>query len=628
MANTETLLQSFGLTIGTKPGEGIYIEGSYLGRKSLRKLLKSIASNEPKDRSDRQMWLTLALLQESRLQKLISYAETFGVSTATISNDLDEVESRLQTFNLTLSRKSGSGVSIAGEERWFRRALLSVINEFPHLIEKIVPKEAIAVRELNATIDFGRWMTPQSRKAFESYLIIALMRIRAGKMIEDGEICPEYQTATESIAEILGRRLNISLSAAEKNAVTLEMAACSVNFAANIRQSARYAQHVRLAHEIIDSFDSRQLPLLKLDEDLIDGLVSYLDSAVIRLKNHIEIKDPLSDQMLVGYSEIMDKTRKAARVLERIGNWLSDNEISLLATHFGAALWRLNEQKRREICIRAGVVCIHGMGTSYLLASQAKKIFGDEATFEVGSWSDCRSWSKFDFLVSTTPIPEASVPVAVVPLLLGDTDIGHIRIEIKKAAAHHTGAAKTPSDISFVQHCESIENLVADAKAILSRFSTANIGCECDYPALAKAAGRIFADSPDAEERIIHSLMDRERMTTQVLHGLELVLLHGRTDGVGTLSFGMIVPDGEKFNHPYFKNCRSCIVMLIPADSAPERIGMIKNISTALVNNRIFLSDIIHGDSDNVRRHLELILERFLQRYVADGLDVANCITF
>lgn len=622
LANTESLLQSFGLNIATRPGEGIYIDGAEKNRDSLRRTLSTMGGDEPRDRPDRRQRLALDLLRDAKLQKLGSYAESFGVSVATVSNDLDEIEAGLHEYGLTLTRKSGSGVSVAGSEQGFRRALLAVLNETPGLLAEIAPEENRAINELDKSIDFSRWMTPQSMNAFETYLAVSAQRIGSGRVLEDSEACRDYRGIADQIADFLQALLRVPIPGVERAAISLELAACNMNVVLRSKGSPEYADLLRLAHTLVDAFGSGHHTLLKVDDILIEGLVSYLYSATIRLKHHIEIRDPLAEQMSSGYSELMEETRNAARCLQDIGGgWLPDSEISLLATHFGAAISRINERMRRERDIRVGVVCIHGMGTSYLLCSQARKVFGDEAKFEVGSWADTEGWNRFDFLISTTPIPEARIPVVVVSLLLVPADEQNIRAEMHKAAARKNDVDKSGQEDDFSRRFEAIENLAADAKSIVVHFKALHIGGGTSFPDLARAAGECHGSGPAQAEDIAKCIIERENASTQVLRELNLVFLHCRTDGVARPVFGLVSPSGGGFRDPYFQGVKSGIVMLIPKSGAPEQLEMMGSISTALVDNKIFLSDILAGDAERVRQHTESILERFLQRYIAEGFE-------
>lgn len=624
LANTESLLNSYGLNIGTKPGEGIFIEGDGRNRDNLRETLEQAEGDAPADRRERQARLVVALVQDSRLQKLFQYADNFGVSVATISNDLDEIETWLADYKLTLVRKTGSGVSVSGEEMFFRRALLAILRDWPRAFgdggETSLPETIKAVAALGGAIPFTELMTPQSKTAFESYVAVAVRRIESGRILETGDGCAEFAEAAGNFANLLEKRFAVAVNAAERNAIALELCACCLNADIRDRDAGESADLLRLAHRLVDGFDAETAPLLKLDDALLDGLLSYLQSAVVRLRHRIELRDPLSEQMSSGYSEVMAKTRRAARALADIGDWLPDTEVSLLATHFGAAVSRLSEQMRRGRNIRVGVVCIHGLGTSYLLASQARKLFGDEARFEVGLWSDTSGWQRFDFLISTTPVPDAGMPVVVVPLILTDESVRLIREEIGCQAAKAPSTRLRRED-TFSERCRRFAGLASDARLMFTNFCVVHVEHDVDFAAMADMVGDCLGVTGKAACAIRDDLLERERLSTQVLGSLKLVMLHCRTEGAHAPVFALVSPAGGGFGDPYFQGAKAGIVMLIPKDSPPERADLIGAISTALVNNEAFLADIMKGDGERVRLHLEDIVGRFLEMYVSRTID-------
>ncbi|MCC8167084.1 MAG: hypothetical protein LIQ31_13280, partial [Planctomycetes bacterium] len=255
------------------------------------------------------------------------------------------------------------------------------------------------------------------------------------------------------------------------------------------------------------------------------------------------------------------------------------------------------------------------------LCSQARKAFGDEAKFEVGSWSDSGAWGKFDFLISTTPIPETELPVVVVSLLLADVDKQRIAVEIQKAATRKNDVDRPGQHPGITRRFETLENLAAAARVMVANFRAVPVDGDVTFPELARILGETYGTTPEQATAITAGITEREAATTQVLKELDLVFLYCPTDGVTRPVFGLVVPDGDAFTDPYFQDVMGGIIILIPRDSSPEQFAMIGSISTALVDNKIFLSDILAGNVERVSLHTEAILERFLQRYVAEGFD-------
>lgn len=120
-------LQSFNLDILSKKGKGIRIIGRDEDKQNLIMDIQG-SKIDYMDKEERQELLCLELLRMKEIQKLFYYSNKFQVSEATISHDLDDLESFFQQFQIKLVRKPGYGVGIEANETNIRQAISSIIN--------------------------------------------------------------------------------------------------------------------------------------------------------------------------------------------------------------------------------------------------------------------------------------------------------------------------------------------------------------------------------------------------------------------------------------------------------------------------------------------------------------------
>ncbi len=625
LANTESFLNSFGLRLGTKSGEGVYIEGDDQNRQSLRKTIKRMGDDRPTCRVERRLCLLLTLLRDSELNKLVRYADKFDVSISTISNDLNEIERWLKEYEIVFSRGTGTGISVSGEEMSFRRAVLGIINngeKYPFAIQKIIQTE---VRDyitfIDKKVNFSKYMPPYFKEHFELYLNIMVQRIELGKTIYKAEKSDIFLDLANEISDLIEPHFSLEINSAERYAISLELLACSANIGNFQLKSEEYTSLMQLSHQLIDSYDVELAPLLKLDMILQESLFSHLRSAIIRWQNKIEFNNSLTEQLAVGFPAILNKTKRAVERYESNSYKVAESEISLLTSIFAVAEYRISYQllKSKNICI--GVICIYGISTSYLLASQIRKHFPPEVKFEVGCWNDVQNGHNYDFLISTTPIPSANVPVVEVPLILTSESIQQIGIELSKVSFGNKSRKKIQdSNISIPEYYGPIENAMTEARLMISKFQSVSVRKDINFEELASMASNIFGYSQNNRQSIYQCLVAREKISTQVLEELKLILMHCQTDGVKSPVLGLIVPEGGVFLNPYFKGVKSCVVIIVPQKPSKEEIDMIGTISSSIINNKIFLSDIIDGDGRRVHLHLEMILKQYLQQSVSSKL--------
>ena len=625
LTNTETVLNSFELNIGSKAGKGIYIEGNERNRLSLRKTMQRMGNDKPANRSERRLLLLMPLIRNFELNKLIQYADKFDVSVSTISNDLNEIEAWLKQYNIAVSRGTGTSITVSGDEMSFRRSELGVINKWEKSYDKIYETSQREISNyitmIDKTVNYSKYMIPYSKETFERYLNIMIQRVELGNTLQHAEKSTLFLDLANKIAGLVETHFSITLNPAERNAISLELLACSTNLGEYKLDKEEYASLLQTSHQLIDYYDSELAPLLKIDVVLQERLLSHLRSALVRWENKIEFNNSLAKQMTTGFSDIIEKTRHAVESYVKHNFSIPESEICLLASHFAVAEHRISEQllRNKNVCI--GVICIYGIATSSLLASQIRKHFSPEIKFEVGSWNDFQKCQKFDFLISTTPIPNTDIPVVEVPFILTNKSIQLIRNEIFKASSRKKINSNTKiSDISIIEYYKPIENLMSEARLMLSKFQTITTSNNINFEELASLASYTYGYTQKDCHKIYNSLIAREKISTQVLEELKLILMHCQTDGVKSPVLGLLVPEEGQFTNQYFHDSKSCVVIIIPQHPSKEEIDMIGTISSSIMNNELFLNDIIEGNDKMVRLHLEEIIKQYLQQCVSAKL--------
>lgn len=122
-------LKDYEIRFMSKTGVGVWLEGSAEEKERLRKELAGGDSFDVSNREERRKRLILEILKDKGLKKLFYYSSKFKVSEATVSADLEAVEEWLNRYDLRIVRKPGSGISIEGSERAYRKAIRTFINE-------------------------------------------------------------------------------------------------------------------------------------------------------------------------------------------------------------------------------------------------------------------------------------------------------------------------------------------------------------------------------------------------------------------------------------------------------------------------------------------------------------------
>lgn len=617
LENADATLASFHTALVSVPGRGIAFSGNDEARK---RLLDALAEYKPQPASKRERLLRLLIelvANAGEVQKQYYYASILGVSESTISNDLDELGAWLSTRGIAVTRKSGMGVQCDGTEESLRAALVSrfmtdgdtggksytAVFAFPG--EDIETGVRKILRRKAGVID---WMTAESFNLIFVYLMVAVERVYDGKIItgkQTAEGAFQNALAEELVVEI-EKQFSLTFPEIEQFALAGWIQACRSKQDSPLESGTKDQQELvqRLTFQMIDRFDPPIAAILKTNEQLTGFLSRHLESALIRLRGGIELPNPLEAELIKNYPEVYEKTCIAVKALEDyLGIPVPSNEISFIQIHFLAALTVLGERNIRRRVLRAGIVCMSGIGTSYMLAYQIRKRFKGELEVEIASYADHASWDNVDFLISTIPFNETGKPFIHIRTILHEDDYRKIQEAITARAFTGRGAEQVQRSFSLEKRLDKLIEVFMQSRLLLDNFSVEAVKADCSFEELVRFAAARFA--PENAETVCNALMARESLYTQVVAELKIVLLHARAAANSAPVFACIVPDGGVFTDKYFKNVKSCVLMLLPENAPGEMTDLMGSISSALIDMPVFLEAVRMGNRENIQAVLE-----------------------
>jgi mannitol operon transcriptional antiterminator len=568
-------------------------------------------------------------------QKLFCYAVSLGVSESTVSNDLDELEPWLRDHGILLVRKPGQGISAEGREEDVRTALGERLiaeeagEEDSYSRRFGYPGEAIesGIRELlNREGEKLDWMTPESYEVFSLYLMIMVERVLKGALIgeTDAPDGPFQRSLADLLARAIEERFSLFLPEEEQRGIGLRIQSCRSKQHSPLEVEAPEDREFIqvLTARMIERFDPALAPVLLTDEGLLQGLSRHLVSTVTRLKQGVILPESLEGQMVFQYPEIYEKSRQGAEVLhEYLEVPVPPGEVSLIAIHFLAALSAMGEKNIRRRVLSAGIVCVAGIGMSYMLASQVRKRFKGELEIDISGWDDREALEKADFIISTIPLENISTPVVPVHILLTEEDYQKIREVINTYAFVEKGSPPPGRKPQLIERIEKLLEVLGQVRSMLAAFTVEPIRGDCPFEELARLAAEKFAGDEAGEDALYRALIEREAAGTQVIEAMGIVLLHARSPGVARPVFALIVPEGGAFVEEYFRGAKSCVLMLIPRNCSPEMTGLMGHISGALVDNPPLREAVRAGDGPGVRAIVEAELSDALAAYCTEHLN-------
>jgi transcriptional antiterminator len=636
LKNADETLKLYGLSLTSTPGKGLHLSGDSENYSRLQSALQKNDLTLPGNRHERLLGLLLDLLDSFDVRKLFYFSDPLGVSEATISNDLDNLEPWLKERSITLIRKPGQGICIDGTEEAIRRAIIKRLmqdgnmGELPYLKAYDYPPSDIAWgvgelfdQSLNRVL---AWMTADSRDTLRLFLMVSVERIQKGALLPGipQKVLPGdgyLYRLSEFIADKIEGRFSITLPPQERSVIAEQIKTCRamLNNPFNPMETKDYAYIQTLVYEMIEHFDPELAPSLKINENLLNGLSLHLWAALNRLEKQIELPDTLNGQVAEKYPKLYEKTRRAVTVLEEhLHIPIPSTEISLIAVHFYAVLFNIEAQNIRKRTLRVCVVCVAGIGVSYMLSSQIRQRYKDDIEIDLSDCSDITSFESYDFLISTIPLEQMeklNKPVIVVNSFLTNEDHNRIREAIDKYAFVRRTVYTSSTRLTLPERLRQVTELLEQTHVLFSNFAAFPIKPDCRFEELVKLSAARFGADPESAALINKALMDREAISSQVIISLEIVLLHARTAGIGVPVLSLAIPESGVFTQEYFHGAKCCLLMLLPKHSPHEMTEIMGIASSLLVENRSFLEMVQSGNTQAVRSILEAEVSEYLAQY-------------
>ena len=655
LPKVEELFNKYSLQLEKKTGAGLIVKGSSvkkfalleIGRKTLRK------EYTPKER---QSIIISTLLSSMEPIKLFVLSSLLNVTDSTISNDLDKLESWFRDQGLKLLRKPGLGVSLLGDERDFRHAMVRYIYE--HINEN----ELLKLLQDNLNLEVDERIAQVSKFWFE--IIGEGTWKKLDKIVHELERELGYQFSDNAFTGLI---MHISLTVNRiKNKDTIKIDDKTLSILQNKREfevinklskkleiifeievpinevayitmhllgaRSRYSSDNFASISMMDDFRLVQIARsimkaaaketgrdINKNQSLLAGLVNHLGPSISRLKMNMDIRNPLLSEMQKHYPELIELTKKCVKELEQYVNQkLPEAEIAYIAMHLGAAL--SDSEPFLHSIHRVVLACPNGMGTSRLLASQIRAQFQNIKIVDLVPiltiTPEYAASMDFEFVISTVQINNAPCKVITVGAGLSRED--RLKIEAELARQNEkflSSAAVIEPKLSFPESLKKMSeysNAIMDllAHCYFKRVSVRNIEEACIK------AGHIVASSEPCQTKIAEALMRREEKASTLFSGHHMVLLHCKTDYIETLSIG-ILQLGEGFSYSG-EIVKTAIVMLAPNDSNEACIDTIGHIAAVLVDRWSFIELLHEGDKDEIQKELIKIFKDFYKEKFND----------
>ncbi|MGO0061889.1 BglG family transcription antiterminator [Brevibacillus fluminis] len=624
----EPIVTEHGLALVRKAGAGVELQGTDEQKQALREavLYRHVAMDFTAH--ERKIMILCSLLEATEPVKLISLAIDLKVTTATISHDLDDLETMLARYELSLLRKRGYGVELQGTESAKRRAISRLISENldeheliglikANIQNKALPDIDSVSERLLGLIDKDKLIRvelalkhigedlhyPLADSAYlglVTHLALAVERVEKGESIlfdeqtlAELEGTPEYEAA-ENIIDRLQQMFGLEMPKAEIGYITMHLRGAKLRSSPEAAMWPENAELLAATQRLIQFFAERLGMPLKEDHSLFHGLLTHLEPALYRLKRNMGIRNPILDQIKTNYPDLFAVGKEAvAQVFPHLN--VPDEEIGYLVMHVGAAVERTIQENKRY---RALVVCSSGIGSSKILAIRIKKELPEIISlqnlsmFEVGRIPK----SEYDVIISTIPLPLAEHDYLVVSPLLPQEDIQKIKFYLHSLDQAHVVQAKpekgaTKAGQEPLMRLNAMHRYAGYAVEIVDGLAIHSWGNDGESleKTLLRMCEQLSRDGAILQPAgVARQLLQREKLGGLGIPETSMALFHGKNQEVTRTSFTvhrLSAPLRLKSMNEEEMSVDTLLLLLGPEDVPREGLEVLSEISSMLIES-------------------------------------------
>jgi mannitol operon transcriptional antiterminator len=643
--------------------KGLLLEAQNSDREKLLIALNNALEDYVFSKEERIVFILTELLQQSEPSKLFYFADMLGVSEATVSHDMDKVEKWLQSYNLILERKPGVGVNITGKERNIRKALISIIYDnldgeqiksvlldyvsiipnkrkqnlkIKNRLLSLMDYETIIKIEKaidQSEIDMGFKFAESSYTALAVHLALAIKRIIHGDNIyieksvfNELKECDEFHIASNLIHS-LSTVLKIDIPTDEIAYVTMHLKGAKYNSGLTESSVMQFDEIIisnykltSIIYEMIKLAERETGFKLSNDDSLLIGLMNHLRPAMNRLKMNLEIRNPLLDSIKEKYPDIYDISLKCCDIIEKnIAIKVPENEVGYIAMHIGSAIERVhNANALKHDIFNVVVTCTSGIGTSKMLAARLKKEFKNLHIIEVFSTTKVKKqWlldNNIDLIISTVHFVSDTSPVIIVNPLLLKKDISNLNDKLQSISLFRSkNASKNDKHVNLKGVIQKLNLYSSAIIEILSNFVFVENIEAATFSEFLDHICRKLHNNIDKEKELRNELLRREQLGSVIFPEEKVIMLHTRSITINKITVGVFRNKNEiLYAGNYFI---ASIVLIAPVDIEQEKLEIIGEISSKMIDDPSFLHKIKKAKGAILSQVIEDALGEFFYKY-------------
>lgn len=407
--------------INNKRGHGYYLTADQ--KKVVDSILHSDRTLQSLSPDERVHYLICWMMYPKTNIHIENIMELFDISRNSVFNDLKDLKSEIEKYDVSLYFDIKNGYMINGQV-FSKRALLLYYLKI--LLKKIHYKsiEFLDVTEVETFYSRLQQISLKMHNEYDDYNLLAIAcLLNIVHYVDEKfdfsilELRDLEKTEELHMIDKYFQDLNVH----ERLYLTIHLLGSKAGSVIRLDDSQRDIQLFELALHLVDLFERQTSCDISEKNELVNSLYMHFKLSMYYYQLSIQISNTLLEDVKENYGNLYQMIKNLCEsVDDEFPFILTDSEISYITMHFGGHLKQV--QGKFYALIRVLIVCPSGISTSTLLKREVEDLYANVTVIAATAAENIAQYKEnIDFIVSTIDL-DTDIPWIKVNAILTKDD--------------------------------------------------------------------------------------------------------------------------------------------------------------------------------------------------------------
>lgn len=407
--------------INNKRGQGYYLTSNQ--KKVVDSILHSDGTLQNLSPDERVHYLICWMMYPKANIHIENIMELFDISRNSVFNDLKDLKSEIEKYDVSLYFDIKNGYMINGQV-FSKRALLLYYLKI--LLKKIHYKsiEFLDVSEVETFYSRLQQISLKMHNEYDDYNLLAIAcLLNIVHYVDEKfdfsilELRDLEKTEELHMIDKYFQDLNVH----ERLYLTIHLLGSKAGSVIRLDDSQRDIQLFELALHLVDLFERQTSCDISEKNELVNSLYMHFKLSMYYYQLSIQISNTLLEDVKENYGNLYQMIKNLCESMDdEFPFILTDSEISYITMHFGGHLKQV--QGKFYALIRVLIVCPSGISTSTLLKREVEDLYADVTVIAATAAENIAQYKEnIDFIVSTIDL-DTDIPWIKVNAILTKDD--------------------------------------------------------------------------------------------------------------------------------------------------------------------------------------------------------------